>query len=250
MALISSTIRLGHKYALEDLYDQAMGYLTTCYPTSFDVWTENGNSQWQPDSIHAIRAINLARLTNTISVLPAAFYVCATLGPDIAHGLPLEDGSTEQLTPEDMHLLLDMKARLLTENTRTAFLLFQPPRNPLCTMDSFTKGMCRRAWHKLLEQAGLSEPTVPSHTIASSSALDSWVPNVDCLPTFAPTPPPSGPTFQITGKGWYHPTRLCKQCRDYLGVRDRELRREVWRKLPVFLGLTIEGWDAARILNG
>ncbi|PIL33067.1 hypothetical protein GSI_04516 [Ganoderma sinense ZZ0214-1] len=246
MALISAIIRLGHKYGLEDLYDQAIGYLTACYTTSFDAWTgRRDSSQWQPDPIHAIRAINLARLTNTTSILPAAFYICATLGPDIARGLPLEDGSTEQLAPDDMHLVLGMQARLLAENARIAFLVFRVPSVLPCPWGPYSRAQCREVWRRLLGHAGLPEPEVQlPHPVASACALDSWVANMGCLPRFFPTPPPVEPRIYVGGQGWYHMSNLCEPCRHHLETRDWELRREVWRKLPGFLGLTIEGWDA------
>ncbi|KAI1791598.1 hypothetical protein LXA43DRAFT_889101 [Ganoderma leucocontextum] len=212
ITFVSAIIRLGNKYQLKGLCDQAIGYLTTYYTTSFDAWVDGRNAaQWQPDPVHAITAINLARLTDTEAILPLAFYICATLGPDLVRGSLLEDGSTEQLTPEDMRLVLEMKVRLAAENAHTAFLLFQP-RAP--------------------------------HSVASERALDGWVANADSLPVISPTPMAGFPVIYILGRGYFADRRLCKACWNHFEARDRELRRQVWGKLPEFLGLTIEGWDA------
>ncbi|KAI1791593.1 hypothetical protein LXA43DRAFT_888909 [Ganoderma leucocontextum] len=246
IAIISAgIIRLDHKYQLKGLYEEALSYLTTYYTaTSFDAWVDGHNAaQWQPDAIwHAIRAINLARLTNTVIILPTAFYICATLGPDlrVLRGSTLEDGSTEQLTLEDMHLVLEMKARLAVENARTAFLLFRPPDVQVCGPTLSRKAKCGEVRRRLLEHAGLSKAP---HPVASERALDSWVTNADSLPVFAPTPGPLGSVALVPGVGWYQPCRLCEACRNHFQARDRELRREVWRRLPEFLGLTVEGWD-------
>ncbi|KAI1791600.1 hypothetical protein LXA43DRAFT_889084 [Ganoderma leucocontextum] len=236
IAFISAIIRLDHKYELKGVYNQAMGYLTTYYTTSFDAWVDGRNSvPWKPEPVHAIRAINLARLTNATSILPAAFYICATRGPDILHGFPHgdadADGSTgvERLTPADLRLCLEMKVRLADENAHTAFLLFRPPDDAQVCSNSLR--YCADVWRKLLEHAGLSKAP---HPVASERALDSWMENADCLPRW-PLEGAYDPAARRT---------LCGGCVAHLQARDRELRRQVWGRLPELLGLTIENWDA------
>ncbi|PIL26446.1 hypothetical protein GSI_12204 [Ganoderma sinense ZZ0214-1] len=237
ISFISAIIRLDHKYELKGVYDQAMSYLTTYYITNFGAWVDGRNAaQWQPDPIHAIGAINLARLTNTPSVLPFAFYICATLGPDLARGFVRPDGSVERLTPDDMRICLEVKARLATENTHTAFLLFRlaPQHCSHATGSTY----CADVWRKILEHAGLSKAP---HPVASERALDSWLGNADCLPAPAPLGP--GVSFSAYMASYSPQRTLCKGCRGHLEVRDRELRRQIWRRLPEFVGLTIENWD-------
>ncbi|KAM5539652.1 hypothetical protein V8D89_006761 [Ganoderma adspersum] len=237
ISFISAIIRLDHKYELKGMYEQAMSYLTTYYTTNFDALVDGRNAaQWQPDPTHAIGAINLARLTNTTSVLPLAFYICATLGPDIARGFVREDGSVERLSPEDMRLCLEMKARLAAENAHTAFLLFRPVAQH-CS-NSSGHMYCAELWRKILEHAGLSKAP---HPVASERALDSWLENADCLP--APTPPGPGVTFSMYMSSYSPQRTLCKGCKGHLQARDRELRRQIWKRLPEFVGLTIENWD-------
>ena len=233
ITLISAIVRLDHKYELTGLYDQVMNYLTSYYTTSFDAWTNYKRTlSWSPEPIHAICAINIARLTNTTSILPAAFYMCATLGPDIALGAPLEDGSTEHLTPEDMHLVFELKTRLAAENARAAFFLFQARTAQACSGNVW-RGNCTTAWNELLERAG--EPEAP-HPIASERALDSWMWNTEW---------PRVPLIErFEGRAPERHPSLCNGCMDRLRARERGMRREVWRKLPKFIGLTIENWDA------
>ena len=252
IAFISAIIRLDHKYELKGLHDRAMSYLTTYYTSNFDAWVDGRNAaQWQPDPVHAIGAINLARLTNTTSILPLAFYICATLGSDLARGFTHSDGSVERLTHEDMCLCLEMKARLAAENAHTAFLLFRPAPAPRHCSNSAEGMYCADLWRKLLEQAGLGKAP---HPVASERALDSWLANADCSPastctgTSASTPGPPHPfgppaSFSTYMFSYSPPRTLCKGCRSHLEVRDRELRRQIWRKLPEFVGLTIENWD-------
>ena len=238
---ISAIIRLDHKYELKGLYEEAVNYLTSFYTTSFDMWVDNRNAvYWRPDPAHAIRAINLARLTNTPSILPTAFYTCATLGPDLVHGFLMSDSDLfrERLTPDDLRLCLELKARLAAENARAAFLLFRFPGTQVCQNTS-SQGYCAEVWRRILEQAGVANEKVP-HPVASERALDSWVADADCVPATMVVPTPGNvmlvPTF---------PQRtLCAGCRNHLQVRDREVRRQVWSRLPELIGLTIENWDA------
>ena len=246
MPFISAIVRLSHKYELDALHDWAMGYLTTYYTSSFDAWSNGDNAaQWQPDPVHAITAVNLARLTNTSSILPTAFYICATLSPNVLLRVPPQDGSTEQLTPEDLSLVLGLKARLAAENARTAFLLFQPPSasGTRCSK-RLMRDWCGEVMRRLLEHALLAPQ--PPHPLASECVLDSWVPNADCLPAAVCENPGWSDMPYVPGRGWYQPCDLCESCRARFEKRDRELRREVWRKLPEFLGLAIEGWDKGK----
>lgn len=211
-----------------------MGYLTTYYTTSFDAWTEhNSRLPWQPgNAAYAICAINLARLTNASSILPAAFYMCATLGPYLADGALLEDGSTEKLTSEDMHLVFEMRTRLAVENAQAGFLLFQPQLVKRCSGGTRWGG-CAAVRAKLLEDAG--QFNAP-HPIASERALDSWMWNAE-VPTMS--------IFdRLEGRRQELRQYLCDGCMEHLRVRERELRRQTWRKLPGLLGLTIKNWDA------
>ncbi|PIL33068.1 hypothetical protein GSI_04517 [Ganoderma sinense ZZ0214-1] len=238
IAFISNIIRLDHKYELQSLYGEAMHYLTSYYTSSFDAWEDGRHAAlWQPDPIHAIRAIGLARLTGTPSILPTAFYICATLGPDIVHGCPPDGGGggpAERLAPDDLRAVLELKARLATENARAGFLLLR-------FLNIYACQPCVEVWRRILEQAARAEDLAP-HAVASERALDSWTANADCLPVPA----------AVGGNGNLHyahmpsspPHTLCAACRNRLQVRDRELRREIWRRLPEFLGLTIENWDA------
>lgn len=240
IASISAIIRLDHKYELRGLYEQAMSYLTTYYTTNFDAWVDGRNAaEWRPEPIHAIGAINLARLTNTTSILPCAFYIAATLGPELAHGFARKDGSMEQLSAEDLYLCLQMKQRLVTENAHTAFLLLRSPGQQHCSNTNGFQSLCGDTIRKILEQAGLSKGP---HAVASDHALDSWMPNVDSYSPPTAQPPAIG-TF-VTMYSAPNQRSLCKGCRTWVQNRDRELRRQIWRKLPEFVGLALDNWDA------
>ena len=59
----------------------------------------------------------------------------------------------------------------------------------------------------------------------------------------APTPPRPGVTFSMYMSSYSPQRSLCKGCKGHLQVRDREVRRQIWKRLPEFVGLTIENWD-------
>ncbi|TFK84824.1 hypothetical protein K466DRAFT_210506 [Polyporus arcularius HHB13444] len=233
---ICAIIRLDHKYELKGLYDQAMSYLTTYYTTSFDDWVEGRNAtEWRPEPIHAIGAVNLARLTNTTTILPLAYYICATLGPELTLGYARDDGTMERLSPEDLYICLSLKNRLATENVHSAFMLLRYPGQQHCS-NSQAYTSCSELFRRLLDHVGMSKGP---HAVASDRALDSWMDSIDSY-----TPPNAQ---NINAYMVMYPSQarsLCKGCRAHVQNRDRELRRQIWRKLPEYVGLTIENWDA------
>lgn len=232
---ISAIIRLDHKYELKGLYEQAMEYLTTYYTTNFDDWVQGLNAEWRPEPIHAIGAINLAHLTGTDSILPLAYYICATLGPDLPLGYARQDGTMERLTPEDLSVCLRLKARLATENVHSAFALLRYPGQQHCS-NSQAYQSCSDLFRRLLEHVGLSRG---GHAVASDRALDSWM---DAIDSYTPPSPQHANAYMVMYTT--QSRQLCKGCRAYVQNRDRELRRQIWRRLPEYVELTIENWDA------
>ena len=91
--------------------------------------------------VHAIGAINLARLTGTTSILPCAFYHCCTLGGAVVDGWKREDGSVERLSDEDLKRCIngrDGLSRLIADEV--AELLGDSPNDDCPVLSD-----CRRA---------------------------------------------------------------------------------------------------------
>ncbi|KAI0742371.1 hypothetical protein C8Q80DRAFT_1238079 [Daedaleopsis nitida] len=259
MASISAIIRIDHKYELKGLYDQAMSYLTTYYTSSFDEWHQGRNTfEWRPEPTQAIGAINLARLTNTPSILPLAFYICATLGPDIARGYLREDGTVEYLSHEDLYHCLRLKEKLVAENVRAAYFVLQYARSS-CTHPNAAQGLspCGDLLRQIAEQARLANAP---HPLSSDRALDSWDANIDHYTAsqasaqqaqvqFVHHPHQGAFAFALNNMNMnmnvQRPRVVCQGCRDRVRQRDVEVRRQVWQKLPEFLGLTIDNWSAS-----
>ena len=246
---IAAIIRLDHKYELKGLYEQAIGYLTKFYTTSFEAWDDGSNAlEWRPEPEDAIVAVNLARLTNTPSILPTALYVCVMIGPDVAMGVERADGTREHLSYEDLRLCLKLRDALVAESVLCASKLFVQARPTLpCNAHNACGDLLRRTFDYVVAGKG-------GRPLASECALASWIDEVDALP--APTAPAMhGPMMGLGGvnamnafhgvyPGMVLQRKLCKNCRTQLENCDRELRRQVWRKLPGWVGLTIGNWDA------
>ncbi|KAI0669061.1 hypothetical protein C8Q78DRAFT_978943 [Trametes maxima] len=238
--VLSAIIRLDHKYELTDLYAQATGYLSEYYTSNYDAWASETNaSRWEPEPIHAISAIALARLTNTPSILPTAFYVCATLSPsEIMEGYTRRDGVIERLSKEDMKRCLNLRDRLVNAHTVITLTLFKAP-SKTCTarhsamsnrMPSVTG--CAAFLGALLERCTLGSF---SRTLTSPGALMSWVPCIEYYSSLA--------TLREIGLR----TALCAECKTHFEENDEQKRRAVWNELPRLIGITVNGWGASDV---
>ncbi|EJF60295.1 hypothetical protein BD309DRAFT_933146 [Dichomitus squalens] len=98
---ISATIRLSHKYQVDCVKSEALLALQGLYPSDFESWLEidtEVSQEWNACG----QAVNLARLTETSSILPAALYYCSTLGGAVAKGYRREDGTIAYLSQDDL----------------------------------------------------------------------------------------------------------------------------------------------------
>lgn len=113
---VSALLRLGNKYALADLEQEAVERLEKIFPSSLDDFEHEliqptcrradlnlfcPKSRVSFKSSDAITAINLARTYDIPSLLPSAFYMCSRLPIDI-----LVKGA-----PPSRHMLMNSLAR-------------------------------------------------------------------------------------------------------------------------------------------
>ncbi|KAI0334217.1 hypothetical protein GY45DRAFT_1318691 [Cubamyces sp. BRFM 1775] len=213
---VSACIRIGHKYEIEDLVQRNLAYLRKLYPSDFDAYLVARRSR--PPTFtpaHAIGVVNLARLTGTDALLPAALMECCTLsGTGIVTGLERADGSREMLSTEDLGRCFVGRTRMAQASARIAHQMFRQSiakgcRHPAC---------CVRVLQRLLNELG-------DGRIELLSSLD-W---------FAPW------TGYVDDKD--EDRELCTQCYKMLSEeRPRQLQREVWTVLPAMMGVSVEGW--------
>jgi hypothetical protein len=119
--------RLGKKYDFDELRDDAVGRLQYIFPTTLadfharywpgDTPADFGIFEYPGFSFDAI---NLARATGLISILPAALFISCSSSSDlrtaqeqILSGLPRGDGSTAHLSGEDKALCIFAMSDLL-----------------------------------------------------------------------------------------------------------------------------------------
>ncbi|TBU53853.1 hypothetical protein BD310DRAFT_1042154 [Dichomitus squalens] len=100
---ISSIARMGHEYQIYNAVKYALTYLRCYYPSDYAGWKQNkrGAPNFRP--AHSIGVMNLARLTQTSDIMPAAFWICCNL--DIDHlqaGFKRNDGTVETLSRTDL----------------------------------------------------------------------------------------------------------------------------------------------------
>ncbi|PCH43108.1 hypothetical protein WOLCODRAFT_103090 [Wolfiporia cocos MD-104 SS10] len=109
---IAAVVRLGHKYELDDLKFAALGRLERCFPTEYVNWDFTSNRAKSCGVVikpaDAIVAVNLARLTNTLSILPVALYQCCWLSTEDL----LQGGmdSIDKLSTDDLRRCINAKA--------------------------------------------------------------------------------------------------------------------------------------------
>ncbi|KAH9887013.1 hypothetical protein C8Q73DRAFT_768656 [Cubamyces lactineus] len=221
---VSACIRIGHKYEIEDLVQRNLDYLRKLYPSNFDAYLvarRNRPPTFTP--AHAIGVVNLARLTGTDALLPAALMECCTLsGIGIVNGLERADGMRETLSPEDLGRCFVGRTRMAQASARIAHQMFRQSiakgcRHPAC---------CVRVLQRLLNELG-------DGRIELLSSLD-W---------FAPW------TGYVDDKD--EDRELCTQCYKMLSEeRPRQLQREVWTVLPAMMGVSVEGWGEKTSVEG
>ena len=212
---LANCIRMAHKYDIQDLLQDCLKELERYFPTNLNSW--NSRLQCDPRS-SAIEAVNLARLTGTSSILPAALYSCCQLdGQELLQGRARADGVVENLSAEDLARCIDGKVKLCARFTQLVYGIFDVGEDESCKRGA---GYCMHSLVSfrahLLEKGGLQyKPT---------GTLLSWKSYVV----------QQNRAYKGTARG-----SACTTCINSLCKRERELRRELWDELPELMGLPI-----------
>ena len=218
-AELAALVRMSHKYHVEDVHARAMHHLKLYFTNDLATWDTagaDGNLFLHITPPDALAAVNLARLTHTDSVLPTALYLCCQLDGELAAGVERPDGSTERLEQRDLELILRARTELVRASTRGACAICKPVPSSQCA----SKG-CERALREILGMMldGLQKD--PIGDIAGYAALDSWEHWIEDVVELWP---------------------LCEPCRGMLHARDLEVRKDVWKNLPLYMGVSVEDW--------
>ena len=164
--------------------------------------------------MHSIGVVNLARLTNNLSMLPTALMDCCTLGAEIVNGLVREDGSRETLAAEDLGRCFVGRTKMVQASVRIAHQMFRQTVAVGCH-----KALsCQRVLQRLLNGLGNARDDVISYV----DWYASWMVYMD---------------------GREEERELCIRCYNMLkGERPKRLQKEVWLNLPAMMGVSVEGW--------
>lgn len=217
---ISAYARLGHKYQIEHLVTQTVGFLKGHYTHSFDEWdTHDSYEPTEWNRIYTIGVVNMARLLDCHSVLPSALAVCCTIDPDeLLDGFEREDGSRETLEKSDLVRCLRGKENLPKESVSALLRAFtcNLPKPQLCKRQPCSP------WLDALNTVRSQRP----YAFGGVHVIDDWGRNLE----------------YVLGPGGDGNKRLCKSCLAALTARLRVEQRKIWNQLPELLDVQVAGW--------
>lgn len=214
---VSAVVRLAHKYQIEDVERRALSAFQEDrirYSALVDPLVPNrlGYNRRQGSEIGIV---NIARLTDTPSLLPYALYECAVkLGGAVVEGFTREDGSVEYLSPDDLRRCIDGLPKLCKKAVSIFDLIFDDTASETCSR----KSECSKA----LTLAS-SDVTLRGLS-ADPSILETWGELI---------------------REFVYDENICASCEEELLRRDREQCRAAWDALPELFCLEIDGWGKA-----
>ncbi|KAI0669057.1 hypothetical protein C8Q78DRAFT_978888 [Trametes maxima] len=222
---LSAVIQLSYKYRAMKLQEQALSCLRSFYTDDFDTWQRVSRDfksiAFNVNEFSPIEAIHLARLTDSPSILPAAFYQCVTdqiINCTLTKGYSREDGTHIHLDLVDIQRCIDGQRTLTAANLVAAFSLMQRQPCPGCTNPAH----CSQVLSEICRQMRLELPNI------AASAVEVWY---------------HEPERQNIDGGWDEDD-MCRACLDSVREMDEEVHKKIWIKLPEIFSLPVEDWSS------
>lgn len=210
---VANCIRLAHKYNIPDVLADALEELKESFPDTLrDI----------APSMDAIVAVNLARLTDTLAMLPMLLYECCRLpGDTLVAGRMRPCGLIDHLSPGDLALCFDAKGRLCARTLTLISKLFVSSNllSDQFNLKCATPKICRASVFSL--RAKWTEQALSG----CSDLLRDWG-RIIKNRNHKLSPKPSDP--------------LCKSCILTLREKADALRAQAHLDLPAILGLARE----------
>lgn len=208
--VIAAYVRLGHKYQIDHLVEEGIAYLKRYYPVKFEVMEKlGGHGPPKFRSIENIGVINLARLTNELSLIPSAMVRCCALdGEKIIRGFTLPTGVQEVLYSDDLAKCFNTSRRLGSCNVDITSHLFPLSPSPHCKSKSTCQALIIECSDPPIEEFDAVHPFV------------SWEHIFDVC---------------------------CLACRKYHKKRHDKARRQQWLRLPDIVGVQVKDWPTTDI---
>ena len=221
-------LRLGIKYNMDALRQNAMDRLQWYFPTRFVEFVnfharksneradECTNAQvFHQDAVHigaeaAIAVIVIARSHDLPMLLPAAFYIAAQLSHmDMVQGYTDDDGKRWTLSTDDVVACLDGRKALQNRSVDQLDFLFSAQPSPTCSPDSNCQDDLYDFRSFLIDAATLAGHTNP----LSSRERERTV-----------------------------VTSLCPECKSHFDRQFARTCEDIWRSPPVMFGFSGFKW--------
>ncbi|KAH9925148.1 uncharacterized protein B0H18DRAFT_389171 [Fomitopsis serialis] len=213
---LANCIRLAHKYSIKPLLQDYLEELERYFPDTLDAW-EKRVQLMNPALAYAIVAVNLARLTDTLSLLPAALYLCCQLEPNqLLEGYVRSDGTADTLSPDDVERCIGARSKLCSLYVLSLLKSTFVPimANNECLGPG---GRCNTSIHSIITRC-----IGDSIEAGEGDALLSWDKLIRSYEA------KKQPRSQYP---------LCAFCVKVLLRRERRRRIDLWSELPTLLGL-------------
>ena len=204
--VVAAFLRLGLKYNIESLRDEATTRLTHEFPSSLDIYDRMVDGEMIELSDSFVNdTINLLRECQYLThILPVAFYLQACEDPHPFYQPAISDhGKQVQLSPEDKSTLLEGWLKIVKAQREHTY-----------------------AW--------LHQTTPVSVSCLSKSGC--FTARATCvLEAFTPIPSVSG--LNLFRDGPTDGVELCVHCETAAKIYHNEGREKLWQILPSFFGL-------------
>ncbi|KAI8995705.1 hypothetical protein BD414DRAFT_409771 [Trametes punicea] len=214
--VLSALMRLGHKYQIPDMVDDAVRYLEAYLTTDFRTWMTAVHVLSDCMVVDIFETVNLARLTRKPAILPLALYLCCLRPIDaISNGIKRQNGEVVRLSAE--HTLRCLRAResLMLEWCQLPSTL----RRTQCASQCANKELCAPSLEVLFRCA--------VHTLAQTARPTVFLNRLQL------------------GRLLRHPAllSLCSLCKQSLFDMIEEQQGKTWERLLEILGLSTTDLD-------
>ena len=214
---LASLIRMGHKYGIPTVLNEALSRLKKCYPFERDAWLScEGRSRYVLSTPQdAITVVKLAHLTDSSALLPPAYLSCCLLLSSIYK--PPHDRAGElvlnDLPAADFRRVSKGYLRLVDMTTNRILTLVAAAPAKSCTSPC----PCGRASRTLLRHFMGRTVLRRAHPRAAFLPMDEWY--LD------------------------HPSaELCDACEQAVRTADQAFLDVMWSALPVWFHIKVDDW--------
>ncbi|KAJ7471093.1 hypothetical protein FB451DRAFT_1037418 [Mycena latifolia] len=213
--IVSAMLRLGKKYGIDELYEDAISRLEHDFPSTLQEYRElHGQTvggvpvqtHIAPYPALGFEVVNLARAYGLNHILPTAFYICLIVHlriddvkKAIWDGVARDDGMVVHLSENDKELCAMALALMIDAQQVNSFHYFYGMPDEIIIQGCASRSRCRAAVASFRRFA-----SYPSPCIIALAGLD----------------------------GWTEP--LCDECAGLAEVLHRLGQEHIWQQLPSF----------------